>query len=685
MQPNRGQAEDLLVVQRDLGIALSGAVDLSEALDAVLDAAFRVEGIDSGGIYLVDGVSGDVRLAASRGLTKEFVESAAYYPKDSPNARFVMEGRPRYVSHREFVEKEMARSFDDVRTREGIRTFAGVPIVHHGKVVGCLNMASHEQIEFPETSRQALESIASRVGSTIMRIRAEEMLRESEERYRTIFEKAMDGILLANVANGRFLSGNRRICEMLGYGPDELKDLSVADIHPENALPAVGVHFQAQILNSGHLAADVPVLRRDGSVFYADIVAGLVTLHGERYLVGIFRDVSERRKAEAEREKAQRLEALGVLAGGIAHDFNNLLTAIAGNVSLARLRSARSESVTELLDDAEKAAYRARDLTQQLLTFAKGGHQARRTCTIGALVADASSFILRGSNAQLALAVAPDLWPIEADIGQIGQVVQNLVLNAAQSMPEGGVVSVTAENVESPSDAVPLASGRHVRISVVDRGCGIPADNIQSIFDPYFTTKNSGSGLGLAVAQSIVRSHGGRIEVVSEVGAGSSFVVLLPVASRSPAEPSAKGDGHPQFSGRVLLMDDDESIRVVASKMLEELGCRVTTVSDGALAVDAWCSARRDGRPFDVCILDLTIPGGMGGIGCVAALKHLDPAVQVIVSSGYSTDPVLSDPTRFGFAGVICKPYLVDDLRTVLARISWASGPNNAGRTNPGG
>jgi PAS domain S-box-containing protein len=664
------QAETLLVVQRDLGIALGGAADLTEALDAVLEAATRIEGIDSGGAYLVDEASGDVRIAASRGLSEEFVAATACYAADTPNARIVMAGTPRYVAYREMVEKEIGRPFDDVRRRERLKTFAGVPIVHHGEVVGCINAASHEVIDIPETSRQALESIASRVGSTIARIRAEERLRDSEARYRAIFDHAMDGILLAHVGTRRFLSGNRRICDMLGYAPEEIRGLSVEDIHPRDTLLAVFEHFEEQAKGGGHLAADLPVLRKDGSMFHVDISSGVITLGGERYLIGIFRDVTDRRKAEAESHRAQRLESLGLLAGGIAHDFNNILTAVVGGISLARLRSRNGAPIGDLLDEAEKAAYRARDLTQQLLTFARGGTPVRRVCAVGGLVTDAATFALHGSTARAHVEAAVDLWPADVDAGQIGQVLHNLVLNAAQAMPGGGVVSVAAENfTASGREAAALSPGRYVRISVVDRGCGIPEENLAHIFDPYFTTKDSGSGLGLAVAHSIVRKHGGRIDVESTVGAGSTFRVYLPAASGVPEESGGEACERRRLEGRILVMDDDRAVREVARGMLEALGCEAAVACDGREAIGAWTEARDAGRPFDAVILDLTVQGGMGGVDCLAALARLDPSVKALVSSGYSTDPVLADSRRFGFSGVICKPYRIELLHEALEKV----------------
>jgi PAS domain S-box-containing protein len=388
--------------------------------------------------------------------------------------------------------------------------------------------------------------------------------------------------------------------------------------------------------------------------------------------VAVFRDVTERARLEAELLRSSKLESVGILAGGIAHDFNNILTVVMGNVTLAMLDSTVNESVGRWLEEAERGVLRARDLTQQLLTFAKGGDPVRKTVRLPEVVREAAEFALHGSKVRCEFSVAPDLWAADVDKGQIGQVVQNLVINAVQAMPEGGVIRVSICNDPARPPATPglLPDGSYLRLSITDSGMGIRADHIARIFDPYFTTKQSGSGLGLATVYSIVRKHKGHIEVDSELGKGTTFNIWLPAAPE--AEPAAPESATEiiAMSGRVLFMDDETTICTLAKTLLTRIGFTVTTQPDGAAAVAAYREAREKGEPFRLVIMDLTVPGGMGGLEAMQALLAYDPSVIAIVSSGYSSDPVMAHYRKHGFRGMAPKPYKITDLartiRTVL-------------------
>ena len=387
-------------------------------------------------------------------------------------------------------------------------------------------------------------------------------------------------------------------------------------------------------------------------------------------VVLVLRDVTERAKFEAEMLRATKLESVGVLAGGIAHDFNNLLTVIMGNVTLAMLDTQVQSGGGQWLVEAEKGLMRARDLTQQLLTFAKGGDPIRSAVQLAEVVKETAQFCLHGAKAKCQFEIEQNLWAADVDKGQIGQVVQNLVLNASQAMPQGGLIWINLAN----DPAAPLRTGLTgptVRLSVGDSGSGIRSEHISRIFDPYFTTKREGSGLGLATVYAIVKKHGGYIEVESEVGRGTRFLIWLP-ATRS-VQPStlthSPFGGTAAMNGRVLLMDDEEGIRTMASQLLKRIGFSVEAAPDGATAVGAYRRALDEGRRFDLVIMDLTVPGGMGGLDCMRELQRLDPDVRAIVSSGYSSDPVMSDHRAYGFAGMVPKPYRITDFAKTIRQV----------------
>ncbi len=378
------------------------------------------------------------------------------------------------------------------------------------------------------------------------------------------------------------------------------------------------------------------------------------------------RDVSDIRRAQEEILKVRRIEALGVFAGGIAHDFNNILTVVLGNLSLARSEMATGSESDGLLEGAERACQQAAGLTRQLLTFSRGGAPVTRSVALAGLLEEASAHVLHGSRVRMEFELPDDIWPIEADAGQIYQVISNIVLNASQAMPGGGAIEVRAENVHlGEGQMPPLLGGDYVRLSVSDHGTGIAAADLEHIFEPYFTTKPEGHGLGLATCWSIVRRHGGHIHAQSRVGEGTLFHVYLPSAQRTPDVERTCAPG-PGRACRVVLLDDEREILSVSGEMLRRLGHSVTLARDGAEAVAACREAIAAGRPFDVAILDLTIPGGMGGREAGARMREIDRSIRLIASSGYSNGAVMGDFHAFGFQGVLPKPYRKDELQRAV-------------------
>ncbi len=363
-------------------------------------------------------------------------------------------------------------------------------------------------------------------------------------------------------------------------------------------------------------------------------------------------------RLDAVMTRASKLESLGVLAGGIAHDFNNLLTVIMCNLSLGQLDRSIGQDTLRCLREGEQAAKRARDLTQQLLTFAKGGAPVRSSTRMQDLIREAVEFASHGTKARCELLVRPDLWPANVDRSQISRVVQNIVINAHQAMPQGGTLTIAAQNEMVGAGAVaPLRPGKYLLLRFRDTGPGISPEQLPKIFDPYFTTKNYGSGLGLATVYSIVQQHQGHVEVQSTVGEGTMFSLWLPAAEEPPQPDVLTTCVLPQCTGRILFMDDEPSIRRLGSTMLQRMGMEVTEVANGTEALRAYASARDAGAPYDVVILDLTIPGGMGGAETLQRLRDIDPGVRAIVSSGYSSDPVMARYREHGFVAVVKKPY----------------------------
>ena len=383
---------------------------------------------------------------------------------------------------------------------------------------------------------------------------------------------------------------------------------------------------------------------------------------------GIVQDITERKRLEDELIRAKKLESVGLLAGGIAHDFNNILTVILGNVSMAKRQVASEDEIFEMLNDAEMASVRAQTLTKQLLTFAKGGAPVRVTTSIKNLLKESSSFALRGSNSTCEFSIAKDLWPVDVDIGQMSQVINNIMTNSNQALPEGGIIQVAAENlIIEDTLGIQVKPGRHIKISITDQGVGILEKHLLKIFDPYFSTKHKGSGFGLAITYSIIKKHDGHITAESQVGVGTTFHIYLPASDR--AVPEKEEVKLIKGQGKILVMDDEVSLRKIVGKILEKLGYETEFAKNGAEAIKMYQKAKEAEKPYVAAILDLTIPGGMGGKEAIKNLLEIDPEIKAIVCSGYSDDPVLANFQEYGFKGMMSKPFESGSLGKVLQEV----------------
>lgn len=384
------------------------------------------------------------------------------------------------------------------------------------------------------------------------------------------------------------------------------------------------------------------------------------------------RDITERKRTEEERLTTSKLESLGTLAGGIAHDLNNILTVISGNIGLAQLETPpESAALLSFLSKAGQAAQHAAHLSSQLLTFSKGGAPLKKVVSMAELLEQATEFSLHGSNIRSEIDIPGDLWKAEVDAGQIEQVINALMLNAREAMPHGGTVGVAAQNVEvDDTSSALLPAGRYIKVTIADRGCGVPEELATKIFDPYFTTKPTGSGLGLAISYSIVKKHGGFLQLEASSSDGSSFAFYVPASQGKVALPDHRlPERNFHFNHqRVLVMDDEAAIRELTSQLLGTLGYEVTAVPDGTEAVRLYERALRRGENFQAVILDATVRGGMGGLATIERLRGLDPQVNAIICSGYSDEAALAEFLDYGFRGALPKPFTRRELADVLQR-----------------
>ncbi|HTG01203.1 MAG TPA: PAS domain S-box protein [Nitrospirota bacterium] len=500
------------------------------------------------------------------------------------------------------------------------------------------------------------------------RKRAEDALRRSEEKYRDLFENANDAIFILD-SNMRYCDVNRKAVELLGFSKSELLGMGIGDLIPPDEKARLDAEYGTVRNRGAYTTFTGRVRTKQGRWLDVEVNSSAIIMDNR---VGgsrdIMRDITERKRMEEEILRAQKLESVGLLAGGIAHDFNNLLSAILGNVTLAKIDAPSGNAAQERLLEAERAVYRAQELTQQLLTFSKGGAPVKRTIWLHDLVRESAALSLRGRKTEGVFALSPDLWPVDADEGQLSQVFNNLAINADQAMPEGGMLKIIGANVTVGDDIPPLAPGRYVKLSFIDAGIGIPSEHVDKIFEPYFTTKETGSGLGLASSFSVVKRHDGHITVETDPRTGTAFHVYLPASAHTPR--TRPGDAAaPRGSGRVLVVDDEAMIRDVLEKILQRQGYDPVSVPDGRDAVSLYNESKKNGKPFNVVIMDLTIPGGMGGKEAMAKLLEIDPKVKVIVSSGYSNDPIMAHFRDYGFRGVVTKPFTMNKLSEMVKRV----------------
>ena len=567
----------------------------------------------------------------------------------------------------------------------------GIHRFQEGNLTYRLPVTSSDEIA--ELSR-SFNAMAASIEKNFNKIRAksqenkglcQELSREIEERraaetaFKTLYQKSTDGVLI--IKNGKFIDCIEAVVDMLDYeDKSEILNTSPATLSPEVQPDGRCSDEKAKemiqlCIEKGSNRFEWVHSKRNGENIWVEVVLTRLEMYGETVIHTAWRDISKLKKLERERMQAQNLSSLGVLAGGIAHDFNNLLSAILGNLNLIALSVKSDKEVDTMVGNAEKATIRAKHLTNQLLTFAKGGAPIRQTEQLRDIIKDSARFVLRGSNINCLFYIPEDLWFAKVNKGQISQVIQNLVLNAQHAMPGGGEVTISCMNyIQEKPGNVSLPPGKYIRVKVHDNGSGIPKNSIDHIFDPYFTTrefaKAKGSGLGLSIVHSIIQKHHGLITVDSDEGKGTTFTIFLPALTQAQENPveTIKKEEHSSVPAKILLMDDDKMIQDICSKMLEILGHEVDIAADGIEAIEAFKKAKNESAPYSIVILDLTVPGGMGGKEASRELLAIDPSVKMIVSSGYSDDPIVANYHEYGFVGSIAKPFHLEELEITVCK-----------------
>ena len=513
-----------------------------------------------------------------------------------------------------------------------------------------------------------IEKVIHTATDITSRKKIEEQLKLSEMKYANIVGSIGDALFIHDF-QGVILDVNEQACVGLGYSREELVGANLSLIDCEEDVEKIASRME-YLKNHEKILFEAEHIHKDGTPIQVQVSASIVERDARGAVLGIARDITQLRQTEEKLRIAQKLESLGVVAGGIAHDFNNLLAAIMGNIEVAQGKIHDDTDALVFLDRAIQAFERATDLTGRLLTFAKGGEPRKEIVSIDDILEESSALALSGSTVSCELKLDGELDNVMADPHQLSQVFNNILINSWQAMPEGGSISVSAQNVfvRSENDSG-LLEGNYVKIVIADQGTGIPGEHLEKVFDPFFSTKKMGSGLGLATSYSIIRKHGGAIGISSANHGGAVVTIHLPASRDEVVVELATRLPSSTLSGRVLVMDDEPMILEVCEEILTQLGFLVRCASDGDQAVRIVKEELEKGNRFRFVFLDLTVPGGRGGVPAKKEIRKIDPDIQGIVTSGYADDPVLSSPESYGFSAKIAKPFRKSEFKDIVMEL----------------
>lgn len=658
--------------------------NLDNILNIILAEVINLVNAERGFIALIDEngeIQGDSSTNYNLPLNEDSLQTSAF--SHSVVRQAIQKRENIFILNTEDNEQDLSDSVIELE----LGSVMCSPLLFGLKLVGILYVDSNYQLsDFNEMDQFFFTILADHAAIAIenakrynhiqsSNIKLKEEIEESETRYRHLVELSPDAVAVHS--EGKIVFVNPAAVKLMGATkPEDLIGKPAIDmVHPDYRDMVRQRIGQQLATNQPVPLIEEKFVRLDGSAIDVEVVAVPLTFRGKPAVQVIARNITERKRMEEQLLRTQKLESVGMLAGGIAHDFNNILQIIQGNALLATGDLENKQNLESCLTAISQATTQASSLTAQLLTFSRGGAPITRATSIETLIEESVTFALRGSNVAYRFDFADDLYFAEADSGQINQVIHNLVINALQAMRHGGTITISASNCEvTPERPVhALNEGPYVKVSVKDQGSGISKENLSKIFDPYFTTKAEGTGLGLASCHSIITKHHGLIEVESTPMQGTTFTFYLPASTDQPRKYKPEKAVKPPPQTRVLLMEDETMVREVAGRMLKKFGCQVTAVPDGVQAIEQYMAAKENDQPFDLVIFDLTIPGAMGGRETLQKLKGYDPTIKAIVASGYSHDPVMANPARYGFQGVIVKPFNLEDLSKAVETVLHTS------------
>jgi len=638
------------------------SMDLEEVLENAVDSLKKnIDPTEHVSIYMIENDHAVMKSFRGYEENHDFISVVSAIPK------------PKGFTWKAILEKNTINCSDideddsigPAGRKTGSKSYACVPLKVDNEIVGTINLHSRKKNAFNDDDIKLLEDVSHQISVAIKNTRQKEALSQSEQRYRTLYNQLPLGVYIydsdliirhCNETMGMIMQTPMK--KLIGLNMNKLMNKELVE-YMLKALKGETCQYEGfyNIANNNvksWLSTSVAPLKDSNE----NVISAMAVVE----------DRSEINRANEELTKVERLESLGVLAGGIAHDFNNILSGVLGCISLAKSYPDVPLNIIHELQEAETASFRARDLIQQLLAFAKGGTPVIKFIDIAKVVQESSSFALTGSSIKLVFEIPKDVWIVEADEIQISQVFNNLLINSKHAMSKGGIIKIGIENVENPH---PKINGKFVRIYVRDEGTGISTDHLSQIFDPYFSTKqNEGTGLGLSISHSIIENHGGLITVESEMDQGTTFYIYLPASKlNQEIQVTEKDNELVTGSGRILIMDDEITVRKTAFRMLKRLGFEAEYSQHGTEALHMYTKAKELSKPYNAVILDLTVQGGIGGEETIKMLKKIDPDVKAIVSSGYSKNSVLKDYKKYGFSGILSKPYSIKELSDVLSKV----------------